>query len=151
MLEPTLITWILIIFGLVFIFLPMLYVQLRMVLRPNSRKTRDILIGKGEDWRDKTHFRMSFGIGWADLMIWLPLLAAGSVGVILGQVWGYALWAASGAISVYVSIKLWFSEREYVYPVAGPLAYYTYLWGFFVYWGIATIVYTVFRLANVTF
>ena len=56
MLEPTLITWILIIFGLVFIFLPMLYVQLQMVLRPNSRKTRDIIIGKGEDWRDKTHF-----------------------------------------------------------------------------------------------
>ncbi len=150
MLEPTLITWILIIFGLVFIFLPMLYVQLRMVLRPNNRKTRDIIIGKGEDWRDKTHFRMSLGAGWADLMIWLPLLAAGSVGVILGQVWGYALWAASGAISVYVNIILWFSEREYVYPACGPLVYYTYFWGFFVYWGVAVVVYTVLRLAGVT-
>ena len=150
MLEPTLTTWILIIFGLVFIFLPMLYVQLRMVLRPNSRKTRDIIIGKGEDWRDKTHFRMSLGAGWADLMIWLPLLAAGSVGVILGQVWGYALWAASGAISVYANIILWFSEREYVYPACGPLVYYTYFWGFFVYWGIAVVVYTVLRLAGVT-
>ena len=150
MLEPTLITWILIIFGLVFIFLPMLYVQLRMVLRPNNRKTRDVIIGKGEDWRDKTHFRMSLGAGWADLMIWLPLLAAGSVGVILGQVWGYALWAASGAISVYVNIILWFSEREYVYPACGPLVYYTYFWGFFVYWGVAVVVYTVLRLAGVT-
>ena len=150
MLEPTLITWILIIFGLVFIFLPMLYVQLRMVLRPNNRKTRDIIIGKGEDWRDKTHFRMSLGAGWADLMIWLPLLAAGSVGVILGQVWGYALWAASGAISVYVNIIFWFSEREYVYPACGPLVYYTYFWGFFVYWGVAVVVYTVLRLAGVT-
>jgi hypothetical protein len=150
MLEPTLITWILIIFGLVFIFLPMLYVQLQMVLRPNSRKTRDIIIGKGEDWRDKTHFRMSYGDGWADLIIWLPLLAAGSIGVILGQVWGYALWAASGAISVYVNIILWFSEREYVYPACGPLVYYTYFWGFFVYWGVAVVVYTVLRLAGVT-
>ncbi|MCD4767025.1 MAG: hypothetical protein K8R06_06215 [Methanosarcinales archaeon] len=150
MLEPTLTTWILIIFGLVFIFLPMLCVQLRMVLRPNNRKTRDIIIGKGEDWRDKTHFRMSLGAGWADLMIWLPLLAAGSVGVILGQVWGYALWAASGAISVYVNIILWFSEREYVYPACGPLVYYTYFWGFFVYWGVAVVVYTVLRLAGVT-
>lgn len=85
MLEPTLITWILIIFGLVFIFLPMLYVQLLMVLQPHSQKTRDIIIGKGEDWRDKTHFRMSYGDGWADLIIWLPLLAVGSIGVILGQ------------------------------------------------------------------
>ena len=85
MLEPTLITWILIIFGLVFIFLPMLYVQLLMVLCPQSRKIRDIIIGKGEDWRDKTHFRMSYGAGWADIIIWLPLLAVGSIGVILGQ------------------------------------------------------------------
>ena len=33
MLEPTLITWILIIFGLVFIFLPILIVQFLMVVR----------------------------------------------------------------------------------------------------------------------
>jgi hypothetical protein len=150
MLEPTLITWILIIFGLVFIFLPMLIVQLLMVLRPYSQKTRDIIIGKGEDWRDKTHFRMSYGDGWADLIIWLPLLAVGSVGVILGQVWGYALWAASGGISVYINIILWFSEREYVYPAYGPLVYYTYFWGFFVYWGVAVVVYSVMRLAGVT-
>ncbi len=151
MLQPTLITWILIVFGIVFIFLPLLYAQILVVLQPHSRKTKDLIIGKGEDYRDKTHFRMSYGLAWADLIFWLPLLLAGSIGVILGQAWGYSLWAASGAISVYVSIKLWFSEREYVYPVAGPLVYYTYLWGFFIYWGIATIVYTVFRLANVTF
>ena len=150
MLEPTLVTWILIIFGLVLIFLPMLFVQLLMVLRPQSRKTRDIIIGKGEDWRDKTHFRMSYGAGWADIIVWLPLLAIGSVGVILGQVWGYALWAASGAISVYINIILWFSEREYVYPNCGPLAYYTYFWGFFVYWGVAVVAYSVLRLAGVT-
>ena len=150
MLEPTFITWILIIFGLVFIFLPILYAQFQMVLKPHSQKTRDIIIGKGENWRDKTHFRMSYGTGWADFIIWLPLLAAGSVGVILGQVWGYALWAAAGAISVYINIILWFSEREYVYPACGPLAYYTYFWGFFVYWGVAVVVYSVMRLTGVT-
>ena len=149
MLEPTLITWILVVFGLLFIFLPMLFIQLLMVLRPHSQKTRDICIGKGEDWRDKTHFRMSFGAGWADLVIWLPLLAAGSIGVLMGQVWGYALWAASGAISVYINIILWFSEREYVYPAYEPLVYYTYFWGFFVYWGVAVVVYSVLRLVTI--
>ena len=64
-----------------------------------------------------------------------------------GQHWGYALWGASGAISVYASIVLWFAEREYVYPTVGPLAYFTYIWGFFVYWGLAVIAYTVWRLA----
>ena len=149
MLRPTVITWILVVFGLVLIFLPMLYAQLLMALRPNSRKAKDIIIGKGEEWRDTTHFRMSRGLAWVDVIIWLPLLLFGSIGVLLGHAWGYALWAAAGTISVYISIIFWFSEREYVYPSRGPLAYYTYYWGFFVYWGVAVVVYTVLRLAGV--
>ena len=151
MLQPTLVTWILVIFGAVFIFLLLLYAQLLMVLRPRSQAAKDILIGKGEDWRNETHFRLSHGAAWADLLIWFPLLVAGSIGVLLGTAWGYALWAASGAISVYINIILWFSERKYVYPSQGPLAYYTVYWGFFIYWGIAVVVYAALRLAGVTF
>jgi hypothetical protein len=128
----------------------MLYAELLMALRPHSRQTKDLLIGKGGDWRDRTHLRMSLGAAWADLIVWLPLLGAGSIGVLLGQVWGYALWAAAGAISVYINVILWFSEREYVYPAYGPLVYYTYFWGFFVYWGVAVVAYAVLRLASVT-
>ena len=151
MIKPTFITWILIIFGALLIFLPMLYAQLLMARRPHSQKTKDLLIGKGADWRDTTHFRMSLGAAWADLIVWLPLMGAGSIGVLLGQVWGYALWAIAGAISVYISVILWFSEREYVYPACGPLVYYTYYWGFFVYWGLAAVVYAVLRLTEVSF
>jgi len=61
MLQPTLVTWILVIFGAVFIFLLLLYAQLLMVLRPRSQAAKDILIGKGEDWRNETHFRLSHG------------------------------------------------------------------------------------------
>jgi hypothetical protein len=150
MLEPTLITWILVVFGIVFILLPMLYVQLMVVLRPQSQRTKDIVIGKGEEYRDKTHFRMSYGMAWADLLFWLPFLLAGSIGVLTGEVWGYILWAISGAISVYINIQLWFSEREYVYPKTGFLAYYTYYWGFFIYWGLATLVYSLYRLVYAT-
>ena len=95
MLQPTLITWILVIFGLVLIFLPMLYAQLLMALRPTSRKAKDIIIGKSEDWRDTTHLHMSYGTAWADVIIWLPLLVTGSIGVLLGHSWGYVLWAAA--------------------------------------------------------
>jgi hypothetical protein len=129
--------------------LPIVYAQTMMAMRPNSQKAKDIIIGKGEDWRDKTHFRSSHGIAWADLLFWIPLLAAGSIGVILGRAWGYALWGAAGAIAVYISIILWFSEREYVYPAVGPLLYYTIIWGFFVYWGVAAVVYATLRLTNV--
>ena len=150
MIEPTAITWLLVILGALLIFLPMLYAELLMALRPHSQKAKDLIIGKGEDWRDRTHLRMSLGAAWADLIVWLPLMAIGSIGVLLGQAWGYALWATGGAISVYISVILWFSEREYVYPAVGPLVYYTYFWGFFVYWGVAVVAYAILRLAQVT-
>jgi hypothetical protein len=150
MFEPTLITWILVIFGAL-IYLLVLYGQILVALRPHSQKTKDFAIGKGEDWRDETHFRSSYGFAWADLIFKIPLLVVGSVGVVLGQAWGYVLWAAAAATAVYVSIVLWFSEREYVYPAWGPLVYYTFYWGFFVYWGVAVVAYAVLRLAGVTF
>ena len=151
MIETTIITWILLIFGWIFIFFLMLVVNIIVMQNPNSQKTKNIVIGKGEDWRDKTHSRMTLGIAWGDLIIWLPLLAAGSVGVILGEEWGYALWLASAAISIYISIILWFSEREYVISSNGPLAYFTFYWGFFVYWGVAVLVYSILRLIGIVF
>ena len=147
MLEPTIVTWLLVLFGLVYIFPVILYAQSLMVRRPQDQKTKDLLIGKGEDWHDRSHLRVSYGMGWADLVVWLPILLVGSIGVLLGHHWGYILWGASGVVSVYINMVLWFSEREYVYPSAGALSYYTYVWGFFVYWGIAVVIYSVWRVA----
>ena len=146
--KPTVVTWILVLFGLALILLPMIYAQGLMLTQPESRKTRDILIGEGEDWRDKTHFRTATGYAWADYIVWFPLLLAGSIGVLRRKRWGYALWLASGSISIYINIVLWFSEREYVLPSQGPLIYYSYYWGFFIYWGIAAVVYSIFRLTK---
>lgn len=149
-LQPTLLTWVLVIVGFL-IYIPVFYGQIMLLARPYSQKTRDIVIGKGEDWRDRTHFRSSYGFAWADIFFFLPLLVIGSVGVILGQVWGYIIWSAVAAIAVNVSIVLYFSEKEYVYPVWGPLAYYTFYWGFFVYWGMITIIYIVSRFLGLNY
>jgi hypothetical protein len=150
MLQPTLITWILIIFGLITCG-PLLYAQLVMLTQPHSQKAKDILIGKGEDWRDKSHFKSAYALAWADWILFMPVFVAGIIGVLLGQVWGYLLFAVAGAITLYINVVLWFFEREYVYPAVGPLAYYTYIWGDFVYWGAATLVYSLLRLNGVSF
>jgi hypothetical protein len=149
MLQPTLITWILIIFGL-FTCGPLLYAQLVMLLQPHSQKAKDIMVGKGEDWRDTSHFKSAYALAWADWMFFMPVLVAGIAGVLLGQVWGFVLFAVAGAIQLYINLFLWFFEREYVYPAAGPLAYYTYLWGNFVYWGAATLVYSLLQLNGIS-
>ena len=55
---------------------------------------------------------------------------------------------AAGACSLYINIILWFTEKEYVYPTRGPLKYFTYYWGFFVYWGVLALVYSTARLSG---
>lgn len=123
--------------------------QLMMLLKPDSQKTKDILIGKGEDWRDRTHYKSAYALAWADWLIIMPLLVLGSAGVLLGYQWGYYLWIALGFISIYFSIICWVMEKEYTYPSYGPIAYYTYYWGFFLYWGIGAIVYSGLRLLSI--
>lgn len=147
MLEPSAVTWILVIFGAIQC-LPLFGAQILMLFRPRGQKARDLLVGAGEDWRDDTHFRSARGMAWADWILVFPLLVTGSIGVLLGTAWGYLVWGASGAIVLYINVTLFVLEKEYVYPSRGPLAYYTYYWGFFVLWGALALVYSILRLAR---
>ncbi|MCD4683882.1 MAG: hypothetical protein K8R86_11415 [Bacteroidales bacterium] len=150
MLQPTLVTWILIVFGAITM-VPLLAVQLIMIIQPHGKKAKELIIGKNEDWRDKTHFKSAYALAWADWIFFIPVFITGIIGIISGQNWGYVLFAAAGAISAYINIFLYFFEKEYVYPAVGPLAYYTYFWGNFVYWGLAALIYSVLRLCGVFF
>jgi hypothetical protein len=147
MYEPSLTTWILIGFGSVTI-IPLLYAQLILLLYPQSQTARDLIIGKGEQWRDHTHFKSAIALAWADWIFFLPLFIAAVTGLIRGQIWGYACYAICGAVQVYINVFLWVFEKEYVYPAVGPLAYYTYIWGNFMAWGIATFIYSILRLTG---
>ena len=146
--QPTLITWILIAFGAITL-IPLFLAQALMLLNPDSPKTKRIIIGKGEDWRDKTHFKMALGAAWADWLFFGPVFIAGSIGMVLAKPWGYALFAVAGACSIYINIILWFTEKDYVYPSRGPLKYYTYYWGFFIYWGGLALAYGLARLNGI--
>ena len=148
MLAPSAFTWFLVVFGLVTC-LPLFLAQLILLVDRKGQKAKDVLIGKGQEWRNETHFRSALGMAWADWLLLLPLLIVGSVGVLLGAVWGYVAWAGAGAVSIYINVVLWFLEREYVYPSIGPLQYFTYYWGFFVYWGSLAVIYSFLRLAAI--
>ncbi len=148
--EPTLVTWMLVVFGAITLS-PLTVAYLAFLRSPYSPKSKELMIGKGEDWRDKTHFRFALGGARADVLVLAPLFVSGSVGALLGQPWGYVLFGAAGAISLYINIILWFTEKEYVYPSRGPLRYYTYYWGFFVYWGALALAYSALRVSGIEF
>ncbi len=148
--KPTLITWILVAFGAITL-LPLFLAQFRMLSAPHGKKTRDLLIGEGESWRDDTHFRLSKGAAWADWLFFLPLFPLGVLGITLRQPWGYMLFGVAGAMSLYINIILWVTEKKYVYPSRGALRYFTYYWGFFVYWGALALAYATLRLSGIAF
>ena len=146
--QPTLVTWVLVMFGAITL-IPLVLVQLSMLLNPHSQQTKDMIIAKGDDWRDETHFGSALGAAWADWIFLVPLAVVGSIGVLLGHPWGYVLWGAAGAIALYINIILWFQEKKHVYPSRGPIRYFTYYWGFFVYWGALVLGYSVARISGV--
>ncbi|MFC2152246.1 hypothetical protein ACFLSE_06930, partial [Bacteroidota bacterium] len=47
------------------------------------QKTKDLIIGKGEDWRDNSHFKYSLAFAWADWLIIFPLFVIGYWGVFI--------------------------------------------------------------------
>ena len=55
MIRTTVFTWIIAIFGAT-TFLPLLVAQFIMLLKPHDVKSRDLIIGKGMDWRDQNTF-----------------------------------------------------------------------------------------------
>jgi hypothetical protein len=120
-----------------------------MLSSPERQKAKNILIGKGEDWRDKTHFKSAYGGAWADWLIFFPIFIAAITGTVTAELWGYVLFGISGTIQIYINTVLWFLEKEYVYPSCGPIAYYTYYWGNFIYWGIAALIYSLLRLNGI--
>ena len=71
MYQPTIITWILLIFGLITC-LPLVVAQLVILIDPEGKKAKDILIGKDEEWRDRTHFKSAYSFAFADWIIFFP-------------------------------------------------------------------------------
>lgn len=144
MYEPTIFTWILIVFGIITC-LPLLLAQIVILIEPDGKRAKDILIGKNEEWRDKSHFKAAYGMAWADWLIFSPIFIMGIIGILLETYWGYLLFSISGSIQLCINVFLWFFEKEYVYTAQGPFRYYTYYWGNFIYWGAASLFYGIYR------
>lgn len=145
MIHPQLVSWIIIIFGLITC-VPLLIAQIFMLIDPNGVRSKEILIGKGEEWRDKSHFKSAYSLAVVDWLVFFPIYVAAIAGVILNTFWGYLFLSIAGCIQLYINAFLWFFEKEYVYPANGPLRYYTYLWGNFMYWGAAALIFGMLQL-----
>jgi hypothetical protein len=55
-------------------FLPLMGAQLSMLFRPNHRQSKDLITGKGQEWRDETHFKPALAFARAG---WPVILTSG--------------------------------------------------------------------------
>ena len=139
------IKWFLIVFGILS-FLPFLGAQFIMLIKPKSKIEKDLIIGKGKEWRDKSHYKTALAFAWGDWLIIVPIYIISNIGIILNQSWGNILWIALGLLSIYFSIVYFIMDKENTYPSCGPVAYYTYFWGFPLYWGIIAVIYSIIKI-----
>ena len=114
-------------------FIPLLLAQLFILFEPNGSKAKEILIGKGEEWRDHSHFKSAYSLAVTDWVIFFPFFTLSIIGVFLKHYWGYLFLLVSGAIQIYINVFLWFFEKEYVFPANGPIKNFSYIWGNFIY------------------
>ena len=87
LIEPPLVPWLLVLTGAITLLLLVL-AQFVILIKPDSQLARNLLVGKNEQWRDKTRFRSAYGCAWADRLIMLPLAVVGSIAALQGYPWG---------------------------------------------------------------
>ena len=110
--DVTIVTWVVAISGLVLIGLLGL-LQLAALVRPRTPWTVKTVYGGDPGATDPTaYFAFNQGLAWADVLLWVPLQVAASVGMLLGQEWGFLLAIAASVPYVYSAIPLFIWDRR---------------------------------------
>ena len=145
--DVTAATWVVALAGLAIIGL-LGALQLVAVLRPRSEWTIENVYGGSPDDTDPTaYFAFNQGVAWADSFFWAPLQIAGSVGMLLGERWGFLLALAASVPFAYTAFTMFIWDRDLGFR-QNTLTYWVVIWGMFPAYGIVEGVYTFTRLLD---
>lgn len=143
--DVTLSTWIVAIAGLAIIGL-LGALQLVAVLRPRDDWTIENVYGGTPDDTDPTaYFAFNQGFAWADVFLWMPLQVSGSIGMLLGESWGFLLALAASVPFVYTAFPMFVWDRDLRFRQP-TFTYWVVVWGMFPAFGVIEGVYTFMRL-----
>jgi len=141
--TPT--TWVVALTGLVLMVL-LGGLQLVAVVRPRSRWTIDNVYGGDPEATDPTaYFAFSQGFAWADVVFWAPLQITGSIGMLLGERWGFLLALIASVPFWYTAtiFFVWDRALQFRQPTA---SYWIVTWGIWPLFGVVEGVYCFVRL-----
>jgi hypothetical protein len=143
--EVTALTWVIAISGLVIIGL-LAALQLVAVVRPRSDWTISNVYGGSPDATDPTaYFAFNQGYAWADTFFWAPLQVTGSIGMLVGQRWGFLLALAASVPFWYSAIPIFIWDRDLGFRHS-TVTYWVIIWGMFPVFGVIEGIYCITRL-----
>jgi hypothetical protein len=120
--------------------------RLVAVLRPRSTWVVENVYGGSPEATDpKAYFAFNQGFAWADAFFWAPLQFAGSVGMLLGQRWGFLLALIASVPFWYSAIPIFHWDRDLGFR-RNTFFYWVVVWGLFPAFGVLEGVYCFIRL-----
>jgi hypothetical protein len=146
-LDVTALTWIVAATGLALIAL-LGALQLVAALRPTAAWTIANVYGGDPGATDpKAYFAFNQGSAWADPFFWAPLQIGGSVGMMLGERWGFLLALMASVPYWYTAIWIFIWDRDLGFRES-TFMYWVIVWGIWPAFGILEGVYTFIRLLD---
>ena len=145
MMDVTAATWIVALVGLGLIVL-LSGLQLVAVIRPRSQWTIDNVYGGSPDDTDaRAYFAFNQASAWADPFLWAPLQIAGSVGMLLGERWGFLLALMASVPFWYTAVSFFIWDRDLGFR-ENTVGYWIVTWGIWPVFGVVESVYCFVRL-----
>lgn len=145
--EVTAATWIVALVGLVLIAL-LGSLQLVALLRPRAQWTIDnIYGGSPEDTDPAAYFAFNQATAWADPLLLLPLQVGASIGMLLGERWGFLLGLLASVPFWYTAFFFYFWDRDLGIR-RNTFSYWIITWGMWPVFGVAEGLYCFIRLID---
>jgi hypothetical protein len=137
--EVTTLTWIVAIGGLILMGL-LGTLQWVAVLRPKADWTVENVYGGDPATIDpKAYFAFNQGLAWADAVFWMPIQVAASIGMLLGERWGFLLALVASVPFWYTAIPLFVWDRDL--GIRKNTVMYWATWGMFPAYGLLEGIY----------
>ena len=145
--DVTALTWIVAVGGLLLICL-LGGLELVAVLKPRDAWTIENVYGGTPDATDPTaYFAFNQGMAWADVFFWAPFQIAGSIGMLMGEQWGFLLALIASVPFWYTAIPIFIWDRDLAFRESTAM-YWVVVWGMFPAFGVVEGVYCFLRLLD---
>jgi hypothetical protein len=138
-------TWAIAVAGLALIVL-LGALQFVALIRPRSDWTIQNVYGGDPNSTDlNAYLAYNQGYAWADVFFWAPIQIAGSIGMLLGERWGFLLALGASAPYVYTAITIYIWDRNLGFR-KNTVGYWVIIWGMWPVFGLIQGTYNLLRL-----